>query len=117
MNFLNDYRKEEYMELRKRSENKIDVLSIARDIARQWWVILLFSISAYLAAVVVMTVRYEPVYTTTTTFAVSTRGTNVSFFADMTLAKETADKLQLVLDSEILKRKVAEDRELDAFAA
>ena len=117
MKVLDDYLKEEYMELRKRSENKIDILSIARDIARQWWVILLFSISAYLAAVVVMTVRYEPVYTTTTTFAVSTRGTNVSFFADMTSAKETADKLQLVLDSEILKRKVVEDLDLDSFGA
>ena len=105
------------METTKRSANKIDILSIARDIARQWWVILLFSISAYLAAVVVMTVRYEPVYTTTTTFAVSTRGTNVSFFADMTSAKETADKLQLVLDSEILKRKVVEDLDLDSFGA
>ena len=68
------------MEITKRSANKIDILSIARDIARQWWIILLFSISAYLAAGIVMNVRYEPVYTTTTTFAVSLRGTNASFF-------------------------------------
>ena len=105
------------MEITKRSANKIDILSIARDIARQWWIILLFSISAYLAAVIVMTVRYEPVYTTTTTFAVSTRGMNASFFADLSMAEETAAKLQLVLDSEILKRKVTEDLDLEKFDA
>ena len=105
------------MEISKRSANKIDLLSIARDIARQWWVILLFSISAYLAAVIVMTIRYEPVYTTSTTFAVSLRGTNVSFYADLSSAEETAEKLQLVLDSEILKRKVAEDLDLEKFDA
>ena len=105
------------MELRKRNTNKIDGLSIARDIARQWWMILLFSISSYLAAVIVMTVSYKPVYTTTATFAVSTRGTNVSFFTDLTSAKETAEKMQLVLDSEILKRKVMEDLDLEQFDA
>lgn len=105
------------MEITKRSTNRIDILSIARDVAGQWWIILLFSISAYLATVIVMTVRYEPVYTTSTTFAVSLRGTNVSFFADLTSAGETAEKLQLVLDSEILKRKVAEDLDLESFDA
>ena len=105
------------MEISKRSANKIDLLSIARDIAGQWWVILLFSISAYLAAVIVMTIRYEPVYTTSTTFAVSARGTNVSFFVDMTSAKETAENLQIVLDSEILKRKVMEDLDMETFDA
>ena len=105
------------MEITKRSANRIDILSIARDVAGQWWIILLFSISAYLATVIVMTVRYEPVYTTSTTFAVSLRGTNVSFFADLTSAGETAEKLQLVLDSEILKRKVAEDLDLESFDA
>ena len=105
------------MDVTKRTANKIDILSIARDIARQWWVILLFSISAYLAAVIIMTVRYEPVYTTTTTFAVTARGTNVSFFVDLTSAKETAENLQLVLDSELLKRKVTEDLNLESFDA
>ena len=105
------------MEATRHNANKIDILSIVRDIARQWWVILLFSISAYLAAVIIMTVRYEPVYTTTTTFAVSARGTNVSFFVDMSSAKETAEKLQLVLDSELLKRKVVEDLNLESFEA
>ena len=105
------------MEITKRSANKIDILSVVRDIARQWWIILLFSISAYLAAVIVMTVRYDPVYTTTTTFAVSLRGTNTSFFADLTSAEETAEKLQIVLDSEILKRKVMEDLDTETFDA
>ena len=105
------------MEITKRSANRIDILSIARDVAGQWWIVLLFSISVYLATVIVMTVRYEPVYTTSATFAVSLRGTNVSFFADLTSAGETAEKLQLVLDSEILKRKVAEDLDLESFDA
>lgn len=105
------------MEITKRSINKINTLSIARDIVKQWWVILLFSISAYFVAVMVTTVRYEPVYTTTTTFAVSRRGTNTSFFADLSSAKETAENLQLVLDSELLKRKVMEDLDLEKFDA
>ena len=105
------------MDTTKNNVNRIDGLSIARDIVRQWWVILLFSISAYLAAVVVMNIRYEPVYTTTTTFTVSRRGTNITFFVDMTYAKETAENMQLVLDSEILKRIVMEDLDIESFDA
>lgn len=104
-----------------RAENKmlekIDILSFVRDIVKEWWVILLLSISVSLFANVWVNNSYEPEYTVTSTFVVSKKGMNGSIYQNLSSSKEIAERFSLVLDSTILKKKIAEELGMEEFTA
>ena len=95
----------------------IDIASISRDLLRQWWAILLFSITAAILVNLVASIVYRPVYATSTTFVVTTRGTNTSIYQDITSATDTAARFQTILESNILKRAIAKDLNIDEYNA
>ncbi|MBR3241074.1 MAG: hypothetical protein IKF90_00010, partial [Parasporobacterium sp.] len=95
----------------------LDPASIIRDIFRQWWGILLFSVAVGLLVNVIATSLYKPVYSTSATFIVTTRGTNTSIYQNITSAKDTAERFQTVLQSNILKRTIAKDLGVKEFDA
>lgn len=98
-------------------QNKIDIISIVRDILRQWWVILILSISAALFANVWVSETYQPEYTTKTTFAVTAKGLNNNVYQNLTSTKELATRFSQVLESNVLKKKVAEELGMKEFRA
>lgn len=87
----------------------IDIASITRDVLRQWWAILLFSVAIALIVNTISNRFYHPLYSTSATFVVSTRGTNTSIYQDIASASDTAERFKVVLDSNILKREIAKD--------
>ena len=95
----------------------IDIASISRDLLRQWWAILLFSITAAILVNLVASIVYRPVYATSTTFVVTTRGTNTSIYENITSATDTAARFQTILESNILKRAIAKDLNIDEYNA
>ncbi len=95
----------------------IDLASIIRDVIRQWWVILLFSTAVGLLIGTVVSIQYTPEYTTSTTFVVTTRGTNTSVYSDITSASDTAERFRTILESNILKRAIAKDLNLSQYNA
>ena len=95
----------------------LDLASIARDVLRQWWGVLLFSIACVLIINVAINTLYVPMYETSTTFVVTTRGTNTSIYQDINNAKDTAARFQLILESSILQRTVAKDLNVNAYDA
>ena len=95
----------------------VDIASISRDLLRQWWAILLFSITAAILVNLVASIVYRPVYATSTTFVVTTRGTNTSIYQDITSATDTAARFQTILESNILKRAIAKDLNIDEYNA
>ena len=95
----------------------IDVASISRDLLRQWWAILLFSITVAILVNLVASIVYRPVYATSTTFVVTTRGTNTSIYENITSATDTAARFQTILESNILKRAIAKDLNIDEYNA
>jgi len=95
----------------------LDLASIVRDVVRQWWAILLFSVAVALFANVIVNVLYKPVYTTSATFVVTTRGTNTSIYQNITNASETAERFKTILQSNILKRTIAKDLGVKEFDA
>ena len=105
--------------MNKRTSNyrTIDLASIARDVLRQWWGILLFSVAIALIVNVVANFLYSPVYSTSTTFIVTTRGTNTSVYQNISSASDTADRFQTILQSNILKRAIAKDLNENEFKA
>ena len=86
----------------------IDIFSMAKDVLRQWWVILMIAVSAYLLVRVYDESRYVPEYTTSATFAVTARGMNKSLYEDLTSATEVAEKFATVIESAVFDRKIAD---------
>ena len=95
----------------------VDIASISSDLLRQWWAILLFSITAAILVNFLASIVYRPVYATSTTFVVTTRGTNTSIYQDITSATDTAARFQTILESNILKRAIAKDLNIDEYNA
>ena len=95
----------------------IDLASIARDVLRQWWAILLFSIAVALLVNTVVSFMYSPVYSTSTTFVVTTKGTNTSIYENVTNASDTAERFSTILESNILKRAIAKDLQVSSYNA
>ena len=95
----------------------VDIASISRDLLRQWWAILLFSITAAILVNFLASIVYRPVYATSTTFVVTTRGTNTSIYQDITSATDTAARFQTILESNILRRAIAKDLNIDEYNA
>lgn len=101
----------------KGSGMRIDILSIIRDVCRQMIVILLISLSASLLAYVFADYRYQPEYTTTSTFVVTTKGMNNNIYQNLTSTQAMAEQFSQVLESNVLRTKIAEDLGQEKFTA
>ena len=95
----------------------IDKASIVRDVFRQWWAILLFSIAFSLLVNTAANYIYSPMYSTSVTFVVTTRGTNTSIYQDITSASDTASRFQTILRSSVFKRTIAKEMNLKNYDA
>lgn len=97
--------------------SQLSVISIVRDVLREWVTVLLLAVSVCLFANIWVTARYEPVYTTTATFAVTAKGTGNNVYQNLSSAQNLAGQFTQILDSNVLKKQVMEDLELDSFDA
>lgn len=102
-------------------ENKVqkrqmeEIFSIARDVLKNWWVILCVALSVAMWAYIVGSIFYQPVYTSSTTFVVSAKGSSMGAYANESKTQELTEIFQTVMDSQILKKKVAETQGLEHF--
>lgn len=93
-----------------------DIYNIIRDVLKNWWVILFIAISASFLAYIASAVTYHPTYTSSTTFVVSAKASSTGAYANATQAQKLIDTFKSVMDSQILKKKVAESLEMDTFS-
>lgn len=96
---------------------QLDLFSIIKDILKQWWVILLFSLSAAMFTSVVKTESFIPKYTVNTTFVVTSKGLNSSVYNNLGDAMNMAEQFKQILDFNLLKSKVKNDLGLENFDA
>ena len=96
---------------------QLDLFSMIKDIAKQWWVILLLSISAALLTSVVSTETFKPKYTVNTTFVVTSKGLNNSVYSNLGSTMNMAEQFKQILDFNLIKSTVKEDLGLDSFDA
>lgn len=104
-------------EVKTDSMDQIDLISLARNILREWWAILLIGVTAALLANIWAEKNYTPEYTTKTTMAVSTNEFNSESYQNLKTTTELADKLSAILNSSVLKQKVAADLNVDDLQA
>ena len=88
---------------------QIDLISMLKDIGREWLTILLLSISAALFADIWICATYQPEYKTSTTFVVTAKGMNNNIYQNLNSTKELASQFTEILGSNVLKKKVAQD--------
>lgn len=96
----------------------IDMDCIIKDILKEWWVILLFAVSAALFAGAWAKYTYTPQYETTTTFAVGKSGFSSTLAYDnLNSAKNVTTKFKQVAESSVLQKRVCEELDMDTFPA
>ena len=93
----------------------VNYYSIIKDIAKQWFTILLITLSVGMLTHVVLSHRYEPVYATKTTLVVTRIGTDNNAYQNLYSASESAERFSQILNSSILRKKVAEEIGLSYF--
>ena len=77
---------------------KIEPYILIHDILVNWWVLLLGALAAAMLAYIAVSVRYVPSYTTSATFAVSSRSSSSSY-ASLSSANTMATTLQKIISS------------------
>ena len=99
--------------MEERIENEmvqqIDLISMLKDIGREWLTILLLAVSAALFADIWLCANYQPEYKTSTTFVVTAKGMNNNIYQNLKSTKELAGQFTEILGSNVLKKKVAQD--------
>lgn len=90
-------------------EMNIDLYSILRDIWKYAIVILLLAASMSLLSYVYVGRNYHKQYESTSTFIVSSKGSNNSVYSDLSATSEMATKFSEILNSSILQKKVAKE--------
>lgn len=92
------------------------IYNIIHDVLRDWWVILCIALSVSFLAYVAADLTYQPVYTSSTTFVVSVKGSTTGAYANQSKTEKLTEVFRSVMDSQILKKKVVEALEIDSFS-
>ena len=100
--------------MQNRTQKQVDVVGLIRDVARQWQSILMVAIAAALLAISVGQARYTPTYTTKAVLYVTGSG-NSTVYQDLYSSTQVAPKFTEILNSRVLKHKVAEEIGLSEF--
>lgn len=94
---------------------QIDLISILKDIAKEWWAILLLSLAVALFADIWVNATYQPEYRTSTTFVVTAKGMNTNVYQNLSSTQQLAQQFTEILDSNVLKKKVAQDLKMSSL--
>lgn len=105
---------------KKEDENlmgKIDISSIVKDVLKEWWVILILSLSVSMFAEMWVSYNYQPEYKVSSTFVVTAKGMNANIYQNLTSAQELTKNFSQILESNVLKKKIAQELGMENFTA
>ena len=94
---------------------QIDLISMLKDIAKEWWAILLLSLAVALFADIWVNVTYQPEYKTSTTFVVTAKGMNTNVYQNLNSTQQLAQQFTEIMDSNVLKKKVAQNLKMSSL--
>lgn len=90
------------------NEIEIDIFDILRDVAKDFWLIIIFGISAAFCAYMIANIIYKPSYKTSATFVVTSKGYN-DIYTNLAAANTVAETMTSIFSSNILENKVVRD--------
>ena len=97
-------------------DTQIEPFTLLQDIIKNWWVILLGALAGAMFMYVFVNVRYEPKYSTSTTFVVASKE-NANMYSNLSSANTMAQTFEKILKSTVMKKTICEElniEELDA---
>ena len=90
-------------------------LTIARDILKRWYLVIMAALLAGMAAYVISDLLYTPSYATTTTFVVSAKGSSTTVYQNLNATTNLAAVFSEVLNSSILRKTILETLGMSSF--
>ena len=99
--------------VREFNMDEVSLRSIAADVLKNFWVIILAVAAAWLAVGGAQKLMYVPEYTATATLAVNTTGSTGSSYSSLTLTNQMAEVFGEVFSSNVLKENIAKDLGVD----
>lgn len=96
--------------------NKIEPITLIRDVLVNWWCIILGALAAVMVVYIVLNVRYVPEYTTSATFVVSSRNTSASY-SSLSSAYNMAQTFQKIVESSTMQNVLSEAMGVDEIDA
>ena len=94
---------------RRRKESGVDIEVILFNIFRYWWVLVIGCLITAMFSYIVVSERYKPTYYAGATFVVSSKdGGSDTVYSNLVVASKLADSFSYVLESPVLKQKIAE---------
>lgn len=95
--------------LNKNSTAQLHPVLLLREIYKKFIAIVLVAIMVMSCTYIFLNLTYQPRYRTKTTFVVSVRNGGASVYSNLSTTKGLAASLSQVLNSEVLKKQMAED--------
>ena len=92
-----------------------DLYAIFRDVMKNLWMVILVGISAAFLTYIGAYLRYQPEYRSSTTFVVSAKASSTGAYANLSQTQSMAETFKTVLDSQVLKKVVAERLGMSSF--
>lgn len=115
---------EQREEITKESQNQTaaelgartaDLYAIFQDVMKNFWMVLLVAVSAAFLTYIGAYLLYQPEFRSSTTFVVSAKESSTGAYANLSQTQRMAEVFKTVLDSDVLKKKVAESLGRDSF--
>ncbi len=94
----------------------IEPFTLLRDILSNAVFILLGALAAAMISYLVVSVRYEPQYTASTTFVVGSKGSN-NTYANLSSANTMATSFQKILESTVMRKTICDEMKVEEIDA
>lgn len=92
---------------------RLDWYTLIQDVIKEWQVIIMISVAAFLFSFSWQYLHYSPTYTMSVTFTVSSKGAMTDIYTNLSSASNTASEFTQILNSSFLQGKVAEEIGMD----
>lgn len=89
------------------SRHTFDTVTLTRDVFKSWWIALLVAAITAMVTYMAVTELYRPKYTATSTLVVAYTQSNGNVYSDLSAANTLADTFTQVLNSNVMREKVA----------
>ncbi|MBQ8835476.1 MAG: polysaccharide biosynthesis tyrosine autokinase [Oscillospiraceae bacterium] len=92
-----------------------DPIVLLRDVAKRWLVIVLVALILGTGAYISTDMSYKPVYKTSTTFVVTSRGSSTTVYSNLSSTSSLANLFTGLLNSSIMRKTVAQEMGVSGF--
>lgn len=92
-----------------------DPVVLLMDVAKRWLLVVLAAVMVGVGSYIYLDATYRPVYTTTTTFVVTARGTTTTVYNHLTSTTNLASVFEELLNSSILRKEILKEVDGGSF--